>query len=358
MKSKEFKLGVQKLAAEAGLRRLALRQPPGDCWVGVYRGIVVMLHLDAVRLRVELLSPEDASAEVESAEVESGEVESVEAAETEKAEAEDNGVREQRESREECDDSSTSDFHRTQQAGIPAAWFVQNDVGPWGFELIVDSERREQLADHALDGVLNCIVEDLHDLGAEQQQPCSTCDAEAETVGYFQDPVSPTLAPFCDCCWEEAKQASGGAIRVSAPSYYLVSLTFLAVASVLFAGVWGFAQHPNVRLPLPILLFGCGVAGFMLAMKTAEIARGSNLVLRLAIVTAVVLATLAGNILGVKLALDAQAVSVPLLDLAPIYFTEYFPANLGEELTYLSGGVIGVLVSFFTLRATERVRLL
>lgn len=343
MKAKDFKLGVRKMAADAGLRRIARRQPPGECWVGVYRGIVVMVHLDSVRLRVELLSPEDESAEASEAQED----------ELRETEAEANAAEVQSDPGEESDD-----FHRSQQAGIPAGWFEQNDVGPWGFALIIDSERRKQLSDHALDGMLDCIVEDLHDLGAEQHQPCSTCGAGAETVGYFQDPVSPTLAPFCHRCWEEAKQTSGGAIRVSAPSNCLGSLTFLGLASLLFAGAWGFAQHPNVRLPLLFLLLGCGVAGFLLAMKTAAIARGSNLWLRLAIVAAVVLATLGGNILGVKLALDAQGVSVPLLTLGPIYFTQVFPANLGEELTYLSGGVIGVVSSFFILRSTERIRLL
>jgi hypothetical protein len=71
----------------------------------------------------------------------------------------------------------------------------------------------------------------------------------------------------------------------------------------------------------------------------------------------VLTATLTGNMLGVKFLQEADGLVIPWPQLIPAYFLEYFPVYLGQELLFLSGGVLGVLIGFYLMRESERIRL-
>jgi hypothetical protein len=89
------------------------------------------------------------------------------------------------------------------------------------------------------------------------------------------------------------------------------------------------------------------------AISTAWFAQGSNLALRIGVTLGVILATLTGNVIGIKFLLE-PAVSWPAL--IPAYFQWYFPAHVGQELLFLSCGVVGVVIGFLLLREMERMR--
>jgi hypothetical protein len=335
MKKSEFASAVNRLANEVGLRHVSTRKRLGDTWVGVYRGILVVLNLDSVRLQMELTSPSRDSDghsptpddEDEDATAEQGEVE---------VEAE--------------------PFLRATDAGLPGDWFEQNLGEPWGFQLVIDGQRRRGLSPEAFDGILDRIAEDLHDLGAENSQPCE-CNRPATTLGYFETPEGPLLAPYCDQCWEAAQLETRGVIRINEPKNLLRGWAFLATGSVVFATIWGCSQHPQLGLPFPFLFLGCTAVGVAMAVVTSWFAEGSNLGLRLGVAAGVITATLAGNIVGVKFLLEADGLVIPWPQLIPAYFLEYFPAHIGQEVLFLSGGVVGVVIGFFVMRDTERIRL-
>lgn len=345
MRNREFQKAIRRLAAEAGLRHIGKRtHRPGDTWVGVCSGILVVMSLDSVRLHLELSSPdpdpgmgiEDDTSEPDGGEDAPGPPAGHDAA----AEG----------------DGDAEAFVRTGQAGIPADWFEQHEEGPWGFRLIIDEARRRTLAPECLHGLFHHIAEDLHDLGAERSHPCHTCEKPACTLGYFETHSNqPSVVPYCQDCWEATREQTGGVIRINAPVHRRQAWAALIAGSVCLAVVWGFAQHPSLELPFAYLLLGCGGAGFGLAICVAQVAGGSNLRLRLEVVAGVSAATLAGNILGLKLLLDARGQFVPWTRMVPVYFAEYFPAHLSQELWFLSGGLSGVLIGFFVLRATERM---
>ncbi len=335
MKKSEFTSAVRKLADDAGLRHISPRNKTGDTWVGVCSGILVLMNLDSVRLHLELISPEQESDN-----------------DSPHDDPEEDAVSEQGESEE-----GTHAFRRASDAGLPSDWFEQNSGEPWGFQLVIDQRRRRELAPEALDSILDCIVEDLHDLGAEDSQPCCECENQATTLGYYDTPDGPLMVPHCNQCWNATQLETQGAIWINPPKRLLRGWAFLLTGTVVFAAIWGYSQHPVLELPFPFLFMGCTVAGIALGVATTWAAEGSSLGLRVGVATGMIAATLAGNIVGVRLLLEAQGVQISWSELIPIYFTRYFPAHIGQELMFLSGSVVGVLIAFVLMRQSEHIRL-
>lgn len=336
MKKSEFTSAVRKLADDAGLRHISPRNKTGDTWVGVYSGILVVMNLDSVRLYMELASPEQES----------------ERDAPPPGDPEEDAAAEQGEPEEEADA-----FRRASEAGLPSDWFQQNPGEPWGFQLVIDQQRRRELAPEALDGILDRIAEDLHDLGAEDSQPCCECENQATTLGYFDTPEGPVMAPYCDQCWNATQLETQGAIRVNRPTQLLLGWALLLAGTVVFAVIWGYSQHPDLEVPFLFQFVGCTAAGIGLGMATSWVAQGSSLGLRVGVATCMIAATLTGNIMGVKFVLEAEGVQISWSELVPLYFVWYFPTHIGQELMFLSGGVVGVLIAFFLMRQSEHIRL-
>ncbi|MCC9609389.1 hypothetical protein LOC68_05455 [Blastopirellula sp. JC732] len=290
------------------------------------------MNLDAVRLQIDLSSPSQSDAALEDS----------------TDETDDGGS----ESNSEPDQAF---FRRAASRGIPEDWFVQyDDDENWGFQLVIDNKRQRELEPGALDGLLEVIASDLHDLGAEAQQPCCNCQREATTLGYFESlTAGQSYATYCTDCWERLHHDSKGAIQVNAPQSLRQGWAALMISSILFAVVWGVAQHPAWGLPFPFLFMGCVGAGVAIAVLTAYFAQGSSLGLRFGVALCVFLATLAGNIVGIKFLLGP---AVSWVMLVPVYFQQYFPAHVGQEVLFLSCGVVGVLIGFLILREMERLR--
>ena len=295
------------------------------------------MNLDSVRLHLELTSPGQETA----------------------TDSPSQDVQDEGDVPERCKTEDEFDaFRRVEAAGLPGDWFEQNLGEPWGFQLIIDDKRRRVLALEALNGVLECIAKDLHDLGADESQSCCQCERQATTLGYFETmSEGPLIAPYCNGCWEETQQATQGVIRTGEPNNLLRGWIFLVIATVVFAAIWGCSQYPEFGVPFHLLFIGCAGAGIAMAIATTWFAQGSNLVLRLAVAAGVMAATLAGNIMGVKFLVEAQGLVISWPRIILAYFVEYFPTHVGQELLFLSCGVVGVLIGFFLMRESERIRL-
>jgi hypothetical protein len=331
MKKKEFVRAVERMANAAGLRQVRSRFRPGSNWVGLCSGICVVMNLDSVRLQVDLSSLDQAD--------NSGDV------------PEDDGESDVSEHSAEFDESP---FLRATARGVPGSWFEQYHGELWGFQLVIDKERQRMLQPDALEGLLESITSDLHDLGAEEVQPCCECQREATTLGYFEGlSTGPSYVPYCGECWNLLQNTTSGTIQVSEPRSIRRGWAFLAASTLVFAVVWGWAQHPERGIPFGLLFVGCVGAGVATAMSTTWFAQGSNLGLRLGVALSVMLATLVGNIIGTK---SLVKPAVTWTALVPTYFRWYFPAHVGQELLFLACGAIGVAIGFFLLRETERIR--
>ena len=340
MQKQEFKTAVRQLAEDAGLRSVGSPRK-GFTWVGIVRGILVMMHLDAYRLLLELTSPDqDSDPDQDSGEVNEETDSDVTAKFT-----------------EDADEEDLDAFSRVTAHGLPGEWFEQNTGEPWGFQLLIDRERQQELAPRALERLFDRLAEDLHELGAETSQPCNSCGADASTLGYFETPDGPRVSPYCAPCWEATRLETGGVLRVNAPTRAARGWLFLAVAFVVFTTIWAVAQHPNLEIPLDLLRIGGALAAGGVAMMTTKAAAGSSLGLRLGVAGAMLLGTVIGNIQGVKFLLEEQGIFTTWWQMIPIYFGQYFPANAAQEIGLLIGAVIGVLVGFFLMRRLERVRL-
>lgn len=337
MDSNAFTLAVHKMADEAGLRRIVSRLRKDQKWIGIHSGIMIMMHLDSVRLYAEFTSPEpetvpeSTNSLPEEKHSTSGQVE--------------------RKPAEEA-------FRQTKAAGIPANWFDQNKEGAWGFQLIIDESRRRSLTCDNFSGLLDCIAADLHELGAEPFQPCCECKSPANILAYVESmSTNPLLAPYCTNCWQLLHEETRGQIMKAPPTRLWRAWAFLVAGVICMSAIWGYAQHPGHRVPIHLLIGGCGAAGVALAMATMWVANGSSLTLRLGVVAGVMIATLAGNIVGIKLLMEANGRKTSWFDVVPGYFVDYFPLHVGQELLFLLGGVIGVLIGFYLMRESERIRI-
>jgi hypothetical protein len=332
MQRKAFEEAIRTLAAEAGFRKISRGQHRGEIWLGVHSGIFIVLELDAVRLQATFTSPESKEAASEEA------ANSNDASDVEKKPV-------------------TEAFRRTAQLGIRADWFDQTVVGPWGFVLYIDEARRNELGRNDLNGFLDFVAADLHDLGAENSKPCSECPEPATKLAYIESlGEQPLVAPYCDHCWESLQKTTRGVVKKAAPKNELGAYAVLALGVVTMTAIWGYAQHPELGVPILFLNFGCGVAGAGLAAITMVAANGSNWRLRLCVVTGVLLATLVGNMIGLKLFADSKQMPLPWMQVAPAYLFKYLPLNYARESLYYIGGVIGVLIAFYIMRESERMR--
>ena len=339
MKKREFQAAVQRLADDAGLRSVQSRARPGKTWVGICQGISVVMNLDSVRLQLELTSPEQPRESESSTDLSSGESEQLEASTEAFAEG-----------------SEDADFCRAARAGFPADWFEQYAGELWGFQLTIDDARRRSLSPETFDGLLHRIAQDMHDLGAEATLPCVECQRPATTLGFFEHSFSASVTPYCTACWEAVRQATRGVVHVGGALAVRKAWAFLAFASFAVMAVWGVAQHPAWGIPLPVLWLGSAGIGFGLAVATSSIAGGSTLSLRIGLAAAVLAGMLGGNILGYKFLLETQRVIVPWSLLVSSYFTAYFPAQLGQELLLMAGGLVGGGIGLLVLRDSERMR--
>lgn len=331
MKRREFAEAVEQMAREAGLRKFRSRFHVGKNWIGLCSGICVVINLDSVRLRLDLSSPDQV------ADSEDGTIFDV-APDTDK----------------EVLTSDDKSFQRATAKGIPDSWFEQYEGETWGFQLVIDKDRQRELPSEALDGLLPLIAADLHDLGAEHSQPCCDCMREANTMACFENlSTGPTYATYCDECWQHLQDRQQGTIRIGEPQDLRQGWLFLLAATIAFAGVWGIAQHPAWGIPFGLLFFGCAGAGVGIAVSTTWAAKGSNLVLRLGVALNVLLATLVGNMIGIKF---LHGAALTWKGLIPNYFRFYLPAHVGQELLFFSCGMVGVAIGFFLMRESERLR--
>lgn len=340
MNSADFQDAIRNLAVEAGLRRIKLQNRKNELWVGVHQGVCIHLDLDAVRLAASFTSPESkdesASSEQDAAKPDD--------AQPGTAEKETKPI--------------TETFRRAAKIGIPAEWFEQNEIGEWGFQLVIDDARRKQLPRAQLTGLLHGVAEDLHDLGAEKTKPCCECPAPATTLAYIQSlGENPLFAPYCDACWENLKRTTGGQIKKAPPQQELAAWAALAGGVIVLTGLWGYAQHPEWGVPIPYLIIGCTAASAGLAAMTMAVANGSNLRLRIGVVLGVLFATLAGNIIGVKLLADFKNGNVSWPGAVPLYLFAYLPNHLAQESLYFAGGALGVILAFYLMRESERRRI-
>jgi hypothetical protein len=157
-------------------------------------------------------------------------------------------------------------------------------------------------------------------------------------------------------CWAALQKTTRGVVKKAPPSKELLAFGVLAIGIVVMAAVWGYAQHPEFGVPIVLLIIGCACAGAGLAAMTIEVAKGSNLRLRLGVIVGVLFATLAGNMIGIKLFADVKQLHLPWLQVAPAYLLRYLPNHLGQESLYFSGGVIGAMIALYMMRESERMR--
>lgn len=328
VKKKEFEAAVERMADSSGLRRVPDKRRVGNTWMGICSGVSVIMNLDAVRLCVDFCSPEQSS---------------------------------DQDDQEEGDDADSSEldddqpaFLRAAAKGIPESWFLQYEGEVWGFQLFIDQKLRKTIDPESFDGLIDSIAKDLNDLGAEESQPCSECGQDATTLGMFDSfSQGSEIIPFCNSCWEQIQEQTRGTIKVGEPTHMRSGWTFLFFSTIVFSMLWGGAQHPALGIPWGFLFIGCAAIGVAISVGTSWIAQGSNLGLRLGVAFNVTLATFAGNMIGIKL---LNGPLIPWENLVQIYFLSYFPAHLGQELTFLASGIVGVIIGFFVLRESERVR--
>jgi hypothetical protein len=339
MRKREFDEAVKAIAVESGLRKVIRKHRPGQYWVGIHRGIFVTLHLDSMRLEAKFTSPEpeigsasdDLSAPDEGAAAGMRDVERKEASEA---------------------------FTHCARLGISSDWFDQAQIGDWGFVLTIDRPRWSELRRANLDGLLDGVAADLHQLGAEESKPCCQCAAPAATLAYIENfGAEPLVAPYCSACFDELKQSTRGVVQKAPPKQRLLAWMVLGIGVLAMAAAWGFAQHPELGVPIHFLIIGCAAAGIGLAALTMGVAQGSDLWLRLGVTAGVMLATLAGNVIGVKLLSDANEGQIDWTRIGAFYFQQYLPKHVGQEILFLVGGIAGVVFGFWLMRESERTRI-
>lgn len=248
-----------------------------------------------------------------------------------------------------------SGFTHWHDAGLPAAWLRPRDSAETcGCVVTLDGNRLERLG---VDGFLELpqtVADDLQSFGAGESIMCSGCGQRAASEASL---IDWHYAWHCHDCWQAVSmQADRGGIPVSNEISWQFAAPLFVILTLAGALGWGWLQQPGVLPPdfipgLHMLPIGWGCLVCRLLMWRQA---GSSRALRWLMGVSVVLSVLLGNIWGFHATLEQQG-PIDWAQSVPLYFTFQLCQNLGGELPYLFGGVIGVWIGIYFARTKESI---